>query len=104
MSAPVPFGTWSHSFEEDEGDVRVFRPTPGFAFPLSRRGRDSLEFREGGDVVMGGPGADDRHRSRVRRWTALGMNRFRVAGAEGEGEQLIEVVEQTPELLRIRFA
>ena len=103
MSAPAPSGAWSHSFEEDEGDVRVFRPTHGFAFPLSRRGRDSLEFRTNGEVVIGAPGPDDRHDLRVRRWTALGMNRFGVASAEGAAAQQIEVVEQTPELLRVRF-
>ena len=40
-------GSWTHSFEEDQGDVLVYRPTHAFAFPPARRGRETLEFGEG---------------------------------------------------------
>ena len=44
-AAPIK-GSWTHSFEEDEGGVLVYRPTHSFLFPPTRGGRDTLEFGE----------------------------------------------------------
>jgi hypothetical protein len=96
-------GSWTHSFEEDSGDIQVYRPTDSFTFPPSRRGREVLEFGEGGNLTEWAPGPDDRPRSKAGRWTPLGMNRFRLEGAE-VSSRIIEVVEQTPEILKIRSA
>ena len=38
--------TWLHSFEEDEGDVRVYRPN-SYDFPASR-GRTGFALEQGG--------------------------------------------------------
>jgi hypothetical protein len=90
-------GSWLHSFEEDEaGGVQVYRPQD-FAFPPSRRGRESLDFSVPGQVAMGAPGPDDRPRSATSGLTALGMNRYQL----GDG-RVIEVVEARPELLKVR--
>jgi hypothetical protein len=94
-------GSWTHSYEEDQGDVLVYRPTHSFAFPPAR-GRETLEFGEGGELTKQTPGPDDRPRARVSRWTALGMNRFRLEGTADTPGQVIEVVEYTPEILKIR--
>jgi hypothetical protein len=96
-------GTWTHSFEEDEADVRVYRPTHSFPFPPSRRGRDVLEFGAEGEVAMGGPGPDDRVRLTRARLTALGMNRYGVGGTAEEPGRVIEIVQATPEVLKVRF-
>jgi len=48
------------------------------------------------------PGPDDRPRDTAGRWTALGMNRFRLGGTAGAPDRVIEVVEQTPAILKIR--
>ena len=93
-----PGGRWTHSFEEDEADVQVFRPTDSFAFPPARRGRESLEFGGAGQVLTGMPGPDDRRRSSSTSLTPLGMNRFSLGGSN-----VIEIVEQGPDLLKIRF-
>jgi hypothetical protein len=90
-------GRWVHSFEEDEGDVRVYRPAQSFNFPPSRRGRETLEFGMPGQVVTGMPGPDDRPRDTSAGLTALGMNRYRF------GNQVVELVEATPEVLKLRF-
>jgi hypothetical protein len=90
-------GRWMHSFEEDEGDVRVYRPAQSFTFPPSRGGRETLEFGMPGQVVTGMPGPDDRPRHTTTGLTALGMNRYRL------GEKVVEVVEATPETLKLRF-
>ena len=90
-------GTWAHSFEEDEGDVQVYRPHDTFPFPPSRQGRETLDFRGAGQVVSGMPGADDRQVRSAASVTALGMNRFRLGDA-----RVIEVLEAGPDVLRIR--
>ena len=94
-------GSWAHSFEEDEGDVRLYRPA-SFAFPPSRRGRQSLDFGNAGQLVSGMPGPDDRQRLSSSALTPLGMNRFRVDGGEAPG-QVIEIVEARPDLLKVRL-
>lgn len=97
-------GSWTRSFEEDDGDIQVYRPTDTFTFPPSRGGREVLEFGEGGNLTEWTSGPDDRPRSTAGRWTALGMNRFRLEGGGGGPSRVIEVVEHTPEILKIRKA
>jgi len=92
-------GSWAHSFEEDEGDVRVYRPRATFAFPPSRQGRETLDFRGPGQMVSGMPGPDDRQVHTDEGVTALGMNRFRLGDS-----RVIEVIESGPEVLKVRLA
>lgn len=94
-------GSWTHSYEEDQGNVLVYRPTHSFAFPPAR-GRETLEFGEGGKLIEWRPGPDDRPRDTAGRWTALGMNRFRLGGTADAPGRVIEVVMHTPEVLKIR--
>lgn len=98
--API-HGSWTHSFEEDQGDVLVYRQTHSFAFPPAR-GRETLKFGEGGELTEQSPGPDDRPRDTAGRWTALGMNRFRLGGTADTSVRVIEVVEHTPDILKIR--
>jgi hypothetical protein len=95
-------GSWTHSFEEDQGDVLVYRPTHSFAFPPAQRGRETLEFGAGGSLTERAPGPDDRPRDTVGRWTALGINRFRLSLTAGAPDRVIEVVEQTPAIRKMR--
>lgn len=90
-------GTWAHSFEEDEGDVQVYRPYGSFPFPPSRQGRETLDFQATGQVSTGMPGPDDRIKETAAGVTALGMNRFRLGNA-----RVIEVLESGPDVLKIR--
>lgn len=94
-------GSWTHSFEEDYGDVLVYRLTHSFAFPPAR-GRETLEFGEGGKMTEWRPGPDDRPRDTAGSWTALDMNRFRLGGTADASNRVIEVVEHTAEILKIR--
>jgi len=93
-------GSWTHSREEDEGDILVYRPTQSYAFPPAR-GRDTLVFSEGGQLSNYMPGPDDRPREVGGSWQPLGMNRFKLEGAGGTS-RVIEVVEHTPDVLKIR--
>jgi len=90
-------GTWAHSYEEDEGDVQVYRPHDTFPFPPSRQGRATLDFRGAGQVVSGMPGPDDRQMHSAAELTSLGMNRFRLGDA-----RVIEVLESGPDVLKLR--
>lgn len=99
---PLPIGSWTHSFEEDEADsVLVYRPTHSFPFPPSRRGRDTIVFDAGGEMSELTPGPDDRPIPTAGTWKPLGMNRFELSGGADAG-RTIEIVQFAPEILRIR--
>lgn len=91
-------GTWTHSFEEDEGDIQTYRPNGSFAFPPSRQGRDTLDFQQPDQFVRGTPGSDDRLVLSSSGVTPLGTNRFRIGDV-----QVIEVIASSPDMLKIRL-
>jgi hypothetical protein len=90
-------GVWAHSYEEDTGDVQVYRLRDTFPFPPSRRGRETLDFQQAGQVVSGIPGPDDRNLESAGGLTPMGMNRFRIGDA-----QVLEVLESGPDVLKVR--
>lgn len=78
-------GTWAHSFEEDEGDIQVYRLRASYPFPPSRRGRETLEFDSAGKASAAGmPGPDDRMMPKP-------------------GTPQLEVVEAGPDILKVRM-
>jgi hypothetical protein len=54
-------GSWTHSHEEDQDEVQVFRPGDR-PLPPSR-GRTSFTLRADGTADTGAPGPDDRGRT-----------------------------------------
>jgi hypothetical protein len=60
MADPPPelYRRWVHAREEDEGDLRVYRPA-GADLPPAR-GRRGIEFRPGGELLVYSPGPADR--------------------------------------------
>jgi hypothetical protein len=101
VSAANLSGSWTHSYEEDGGDVQVYRPTHAFAFPPSRRGRETLEFGAAGQLTQGMPGPDDKQSRTGAALTSLGMNRYRLDGGQTPG-QIIEIIQSEPGLLKVR--
>lgn len=101
QGAAPPGGSWTHSFEEDQGGLLVYRPTATFAFPPSRGGRDTIVIGEGGEVTELMIGPDDRPRA-AGPLKALGMNRYAAGGMPGAPERVIEIVEATAEILKIQ--
>jgi hypothetical protein len=100
--API-YGSWTHSFEEDEpGGVRVYRPTQSFAFPPTRAGRDRIVIGEGGELREQAPGPDDRALDKPGRWRSLGMNRFGLGGTAEHPDEVIEIIQAAPGVLKIR--
>lgn len=98
----VPFeGSWTHSYEEDQGDVMVFRPTESFPFPPTRQGRDTLQVTDSGSLAILQPGPDDRPRE-TGQWRPLGMNRYFSGGTPEAPGEVIEILEAGPDVLRLR--
>jgi hypothetical protein len=60
MGDPSPelFRRWVHAREEDEGDLRVYRPA-GSDLPPAR-GRRGIEFRPDGEMLVYAPGPGDK--------------------------------------------
>lgn len=98
MSMETISGSWTHSFEEDDAGIEVYRPTATFAFPPSRKGRQVLEFSGADDTVTAlAPGPDDRPRAAPGgALRALGAGRY----ADGAGK-VLEIVEATPAMLKL---
>jgi hypothetical protein len=77
------FRRWVHVREEDEGDVRVYRPA-GSDIPPAR-GRRGVEFLHDGELLVYGPGPADKP-----------------TAAPGRREDL-EIVSVEPDRLRLRW-
>ncbi len=97
------YSTWLHSFEEDDGDIEVYRPD-GYDFPPARRPRAGVEFGPGGLFADLTPGPDDRPERRAGRWDCNDMaseiyvtREFDMAPTE-----TLEIVEASDRILRIR--
>ena len=109
MTTALPSGSWTHSFEEDADGIEVYRPTATFVFPPSRKGRKVLEFgadaagaeRGGMRMISMSPGPDDRPRSdAVANLRPLGMGRY-VQGSTAAPQDVVEIIEATPDILRL---
>ncbi|MDC6171082.1 hypothetical protein [Paucibacter sp. XJ19-41] len=101
QDAAPPGGDWAHSFEEDQGDLRVYRPVASFVFPPARRGRAHLSFDADGQMTQQLPGPDDR--LELVSCSPLGMNRFRMAGGAGQTACTLELVEAAADKLVLRL-
>jgi hypothetical protein len=88
---PELFRRWMHSHEEDEGDLRVYRPA-SYKFPPAR-GRRGLEFKPDGELVVYGPGPSDKPEATTERWSPSGSGRVRV------GDRELEIVSVGPDRL-----
>jgi len=94
----IPSGEWTHSHEEDDDDVLVYRRTESFAFPPTRAGRDWLRVSPSGQIVALAPGADDRPRPTGIRVLPSGEQ-----SDDGSHDvSTLEVLEASPTVLRIR--
>jgi hypothetical protein len=93
---PELFRRWMHSHEEDDGDLRVYRPA-SYPFPPAR-GRRGLEFKPDGELVLYGPGPSDKPEATTGRWSPAGEGRVRV------GDRELEIVSVGPDRLTARWS
>src|SRR3954453_5706680 len=104
ITEPPLAGQWMHSFEEDHGDVVVYRPAT-HDFPRAR-GRDGLEFAPDGSFTewavgrggaragwcAGGAGGGGAAGEPVPgRWRSGDGDRVEVSTERG-GDQVLEIV------------
>ena len=95
------FRRWMHSHEEDDGDVRVYRPA-GYDLPPAR-GRRGLEFRPDGELLVIGPGPADRPQPRAGHWEPAGERRARVSLPSAVPQEL-EILSVDPDRLTVRWS
>ena len=72
MKEPVVARSWTHAFEEDEGDKMVFRPSDSPAIRPSRMPRTAFDLKDGGELTTYAPGADDRRVGAPGTWRLEG--------------------------------
>ena len=60
------YKNWVHSHEEDSDNEMVFRPST-YKFPPAR-GRDSMDLKQDGSLILGGSAPDDRKTLKQSDW------------------------------------
>lgn len=93
-------GRWLHSFEEDHGDVLVYRP-PEHDFPRAR-GRDGIEFSPDGSFVEWAIGRGDAPQAVPGRWTTADGGGAVEVSTERRGPEVLEVLSLTSDRLELR--
>ncbi len=95
------FKRWVHSFEEDAGDVAVYRPRD-YDFPLAR-GRRGLEFKKDGGFIEYRIGPTDAPLGVPGRWRSEGPNQVRIIFTDHrKSPYVLEIVYCDGELLKVR--
>lgn len=96
--------TWFHSFEEDQGDLQVYRPR-GFSFPRAF-GRNGFSIRRDGRFVQYDIGPADGIVEIPGRWALEPDNVLRIKlrriGSTGQKTYRMQIVSVTADLLKIR--
>ena len=94
------FRKWTHSREEDQGAIKVYRGE-GFNFPPAR-GRDGIEFRQDGTFIEWAIGAADNQRAIPGHWTASDSTHVRVTFDEQRPPRDLEIVQCDRDILKVR--
>ncbi len=99
------YTSWAHSSEEDQGDgAQVYRPVSSRDFPASRF-RQVYQFsqdRTGARLVLD---PADAHHMESMTWSTdrTHPNRVHLTDASGNALSSFEILELTPDLMRIRI-
>jgi hypothetical protein len=89
--------SWTHVFEEDQGDRMVFRPSDS-DIPPSRRPRTAFDLEPDGTLTTYQPGPDDRRLPARGQWRVEGSHLVlespdappqRLAIEEGSNDRLV---------------
>lgn len=95
------FQKWMHSFEEDEGDITVYR-SEEYNFPRAR-GRGGIEFKPDGTFIDWEIGATDAQQPISGHWQIEGNNRVQISFNENERTpRTLEILEHDPGLFKVR--
>ena len=95
------FQKWMHSFEEDSGDVHVYRPE-GYSFPRAR-GRAGIEVHADGTLTEWRIGRGDAPVAVQGRWQLARPNEIRVTSDPASAPPFtLVIVECTDQILKVR--
>jgi hypothetical protein len=95
------FARWVNSHEEDEADLKVYRPY-GTKFPPAR-GRTGFEIRPNGEFVQYGIAPTDGSRQVMGHWEIVDANTFQVTFGDPQRQPLLfTIVACDEEKLLIR--
>jgi hypothetical protein len=102
MTLPSPiFRRWTHSHEEDRGDILVYRPND-YSFPPAR-GRKGLEFCENGEFLYYPIGPADRSLAVPGRWIIQQSNVVEIQFADRSiPSYLLTILECNDQMLKVR--
>ncbi len=95
--------TWLHSFEEDEGEITVYRPNT-YDFAPSR-GRTGFELEKGNVIKRYEIAETDGLQEQTGHWTFAGKNTINVrfeGNDKPEESYSFEIVSLKDEVLKIR--
>ncbi|WP_439881502.1 hypothetical protein ACSX1A_20525 [Pontibacter sp. MBLB2868] len=95
--------TWLHSYEEDEGDVMVYRLN-SYDFPPSR-GRTGFELEKGGVLKQYDIAPTDGLEEHVGKWEKVGDDKVHIY-IKGNGQPAqsytVEVVSLKDDILKLK--
>ena len=92
---------WTHSHEEDVGDILVYRPSD-YPFPPAR-GREGLEFRENGELIHYQIGSTDRSLAVPGRWDVQETNVLKVHFSnQSASSHTLTILECNEQILKVR--
>ncbi|WP_345117826.1 hypothetical protein [Hymenobacter algoricola] len=93
--------TWLHSQEEDQGDVRVYRPNT-YAFPPAR-GRTGFQFDHNGLFTQFDIAPTDGLEGRKGQWKADGSTRVSITlDDKRDPDYQLEIVSLDKDVLKVR--
>ncbi|TGE19339.1 hypothetical protein [Hymenobacter elongatus] len=94
-------GTWLHAQEEDQGDVRVYRPNT-YAFPPSR-GRTGFQFDHNGLFTQYDIAPTDGLEGHKGQWKATSNTMIRISlDDKKEPDYSLEIVSLENGVLKVR--
>lgn len=98
---------WFHSYEEDEGDVKTYRPE-SYSFPPSR-GRTGFRFKENGSYIEYIIAPTDGIDSIKGSWDLYGATSVKITlkdkkpqYAENKAAYLLEIVSMSNDIIKIK--
>jgi len=94
------FRKWVHSFEEDTGDITVYRPVD-YNFPRAR-GRAGIEFKLDGTFINWVIGPTDTQRGIDGNWQVDAGGRVLVSLRSVDSPQTMEILQCDSQVLKVR--
>jgi len=91
---------WMHSYEEDQAEVKVYRPT-SFNFPPSR-GRTGFEIKENGDFIEHGIGPTDIPVKTQGRWEMKKNSQISVNFSDEKKGYALEIISINENQLKLK--